>query len=164
MKIIADESKEIMQDLEPAKIFHFGAPFSAYIHGNVWSEEDNEVYNYVNGVLDTNNGTTGWQNVFPVAPIVDVLPNGGWGIVHIDDPKFDFAPYTLQQYYDMLPVLPEVMPEGLTEADYLNSNELAIKQRIEAIDESLWTLTPQAYVSQYIIADNYLVIDNWMPQ
>ena len=131
--------------------FIFGAPFSSYLSGDVYDEENKCVYGFKNGELNKQAPVTGWQSMID-------LGDGKEAIVHIDE--FTFAPYTIQQYYDMLPMLPEILPDELTEADYLNPNELAVKKRIEAIDESLWTLTPQEYVSQVIIGDKYPIIDS----
>jgi len=149
MKLITGTEQELF-NLE-AEMFIFGAPFSAYLAGDIWSEENKCVYGHRAGKVNTSAGTTAWQS------LID-LGNDLKAIVHIDE--FTFQPHTLQNYYDMLPVLPEEYPEGETEADYLNSNELAIKQRIEAIAPELWELTPQQYVSQEIIGSTYTIIEN----
>lgn len=154
-KIVADPNFQPMQDLE-IEVFDLGAPFSAYLCGNVWIEENKCVYNYVNGKLDTENGTYAWQSVFPVPAIPDVLPDGGFGSVHIDDPKFDFKPYTFQDYLNLLPEI----PEGQDPADLLSPTELAVYNRCESINEEYRDKTPQEYVSQVIIGDKYIIFDS----
>lgn len=153
-KIVADPNFQPIQDLEN-EIFVFGAPFSAYLCGDVYSEENKCVYNYVNGNLDTENGTTAWQSVFPVPAIPDVLPDGGFGIVHIDDPKFQFKPYTFQDYLNLLPEI----PEGQNAEDLLSPTELAVYNRCESINEEDRDKTPQWFVSTNIIGDKFTIID-----
>ena len=139
MKLVTGTEIE-MEGLQQEQ-FSLGAPFSCYLKGDAWNE----------ATLTVGRNTSAWQSVQYSEGL------GSYYIVHIDE--FNFSAYTFQDYYNMLPVLPEEYPEGETEADYLSPVELAIKQRIEAIAPELWSLTPQQYVSQEIIGSNYTIVE-----
>jgi hypothetical protein len=112
--------------------FDLGAPFTAVLYGDYWHEPTKGVYSDERMV----GGTFALENVFPYLE--------GSALKHIDD--YTFAPYTFQYYLDT----------------YLNN--VAIQERIprdeegEPLDE--WLIkTPQQWVSEVIIGDNYVIVD-----
>ena len=112
--------------------FDLGAPFTAVLYGDYWHEPTKGVYSDERMV----GGTFALENEFPYL--------NESALKHIDD--YTFAPYTFQHYMDTYP------------------NNVAIQERIprdeegEPLDE--WLIkTPQQWVSEVIIGDNYVIVD-----
>ncbi len=123
-------TREQMVDLK-FKYFDAGACFTAVLFGNYWDEATKGVYPSKNQ-MDA--GTFSLESEFEY--------EGQWALKHIDD--YVFAPYTYRHYMDNYP-----------------DNE-AIQNRIprdkdgEPVTEWL-DKTPQQWVSEVIIGDNYTV-------
>jgi hypothetical protein len=131
MKLVVG-TKEQMVDLK-LKYFDAGACFTAVLYNNYWDEATKRVYPSKNQ-MDAD--TFALESEYEY--------EGQWALKHIDD--YVFAPYTYRHYMDTYP-----------------DNE-AIQNRIprdeegEPIEEWL-DKTPQQWVSEVIIGDNYTVID-----
>ncbi len=112
--------------------FYFGAPFTAVLYGDYWHELTKGVYSDERMV----GGTFTLKNEFPHLD--------GYALKHIDE--YTFAPYTFQHYLDTYP------------------DNVAIQERIPRDEEgeplAEWLVkTPQQWVSEVIIGDNYVIVE-----
>ena len=112
--------------------FDLGAPFTAVLYGDYWHEETKGVYSDERMI----GGTFALENEFPYL--------NESALKHIDD--YTFAPYTFQYYMDTYP------------------DNVAIQERIPRDEEgeplAEWLVkTPQQWVSEVIIGDNYVIVD-----
>ena len=112
--------------------FDLGAPFTAVLYGDYWHEETKGVYSDERMI----GGTFSLEREF------EYLDESA--LKHIDD--YTFAPYTFQHYMDTYP------------------NNVAIQERIPRDEEgeplAEWLVkTPQQWVSEVIIGDNYVIVD-----
>jgi len=124
-------TQEQTVDLKLA-MFSLGAPFTASLFDNYWDEETKRVY----ASSKMKGGTFALESEFPY--------EDQYALKHIDE--YVFAPYTFQYYMDTYP-----------------ENE-AIQVRIPRDEEGEplpeWLeKTPAQYVSEFIIGDNFPIID-----
>lgn len=132
MKYIQTDTQQSDIDLKLA-IFNAGAPMTATLFANYWDEDSKGVYQ--SSLMDKE-GTFALDAEFE--------QDGKWLLKHIDE--YTFHPYTYQYYMDTYP-----------------DNE-AIQNRIPRDEEgeplAEWLdKTPQQYVSEVIIGDNYTIIE-----
>jgi len=124
-------TQEQMVDLKFDK-FRLGAPFTAVLFGNYWDEETKRVY----ASSKMKGGTFALESEFPY--------EDQYALKHIDE--YVFAPYTFQYYMDTYPdneVILARIPKN-NEGEY---------------DEAWLDKTPQMWVSDVLIGDNYTVVD-----
>ena len=112
--------------------FYFGAPFTAILYGDYWHEATRRVYSDERMIK----GTDSLEKEFPYL--------AEYALKHIDD--YQFYPFTFQYYMDMYP------------------DNVAIQERIPRGEEgeplAEWLVkTPQQWVSEVIIGDNYVIVD-----
>ena len=128
--------------------FDLGAPFTAVLYGDYWHEETKGVYSDERMI----GGTFALEREFDYLEEreFDYLEESefdyleGSALKHMDD--YTFAPYTFQHYMDTYP------------------NNVAIQERIPRDEEgeplAEWLVkTPQQWVSEVIIGDNYVIVD-----
>jgi hypothetical protein len=130
MKYLLGTQQE-MVDLK-LEIFNLGAPFTAVLFGNYWDEETRGVY----ASSKMKGGTFALESEFPY--------EDQYALKHIDE--YVFAPYTFQYYMDTYPdneVILARIPKN-NEGEY---------------DEAWLDKTPQMWVSDVLIGDNYTVVD-----
>ncbi|MCP4265999.1 MAG: hypothetical protein GY777_10565 [Candidatus Brocadiaceae bacterium] len=131
MKAVITDTKQEAIDLKFA-IFDEGAPFTAQIYSDHWDEETKCVMSAVTMKGCTDSLESEFEH------------DGKWALKHIDE--YVFHPYTYQYYMDTYP------------------DNVAIQSRIPRDDEGdlipEWLeKTPQMWVSEVIIGDNYTVED-----
>ena len=124
-------TKEQMIALKFAYFF-FGASFTAVLYGDYWDELTKGVYSDERMI----GGTFELDKEFPYLD--------GSALKHIDD--YTFAPYTFRHYLDTYP------------------DNVEIQERIPRDEEGEplpeWLdKTPQQWVSEVIIGDNYVIVD-----
>ena len=112
--------------------FFFGAPFTAVLYGDYWHELTKGVYSDERMI----GGTFALENEFAY------LDESA--LKHIDD--YAFAPFTFRHYMETYP------------------DNVAIQERIPRDEEgeplAEWLdKTPQQWVSEVIIGDNYVIVD-----
>ena len=131
MKYIQTDTQQPAIDLKFA-IFDAGAPMTAVLFANHWDEDSKGVY--ASSKLE--GGTFALDAEFE--------QDGKWLVKHIDE--YIFHPYTYQYYMDTYPdneAILERIPKN-NEGEY---------------DEAWLDKTPQMWVSDVLIGDNYTVID-----
>lgn len=136
MKYIITEERQPSKDLKFA-YFDFGAPFTSAIFKSHFDEATKGVYQ--SSKMDKE-GTFALDSETPYTG----EEGYNWKLKHIDE--YEFAPITFRQYLAMYP------------------NNEAIEIRIPRneegeYDEAWLDKTPQEYVSEVIIGDNFTVID-----
>ena len=115
------------------EIFVYGAPFSAITYGQIWDDFLEKYFSNESKV----GGVSAWQ---------EVADEGGgvYSIIHID--MFTFSDETIADYVANIPEDEEQQTE----------TQKAILARVV---EGYEDYTPNAYVSEVIIGDNYTTVD-----
>ena len=114
------------------EIFHFGAPFSAIIYGQIWDDVTKTYY----ACPTRKGGVTSWQEVKDEG-------NDVYSIIHID--MFTFSPKTIAEYVAEIPE---------DEAQQTETQKAVLDRVLQGYED----LTPQEYVSQLIIDNKYNII------
>ena len=134
MKLVLTATQQEAIELKLA-IFNAGAPMTAVLFGNYFDEVTRGVYQDA----QMKAGTFYLDSEFPYTEVEGY----SWALKHIDD--YQFAPYTYQYYLDTYP-----------------ENEAILaripKDEEENYDEAWLDRTPQEYVSEVIIGNNYHTI------
>ncbi len=123
-------TREQMVDLK-FEMFRLGAPFTAVLFDNYWDEETKGVY----ASSKMKGGTFALESEFPY--------EDQYALKHIDE--YVFAPYTFKHYMDTYP------------DNEVIQNRIPRDEEGEPLEEWL-DKTPQQYVSEVIIGDNYTII------
>ena len=116
------------------EVFVYGAPFSAITYGQIWDELLDKYFSNESKA----GGVSAWQGVADEG-------DGVYSIIHID--MFTFSDKTIAEYVVDIPEDEEQQTETQ-------------KAIIARVVEGYENYSPQQYVSEVIIGNNFPIIDN----